>query len=173
VRRPLLVLVPLLLTVGCGHAPWSSSRSATPGVATVVRVVDGDTVVLQLGSATETARLIGIDTPETVKPDTPVQCFGPEASAHLKSLLPAGTGVRVARDQEARDHFGRLLAYVWRRADAQFVNLDMVAGGFARPLSIAPNVAHQHEMAAAAAEARSAGRGLWSRCEGDDARAPP
>ena len=117
-------------------------------------------------SGEESVRLIGIDTPETVKPDTPVQCFGPEASAHLHELLPDGTRVRVARDAEARDHFGRLLLYVWRADDDRFVNLDLVTGGFARPLSIAPNTAHAAEFAAAADEARRAGRGLWGACPG-------
>jgi micrococcal nuclease len=163
VRRALgaLIIVAIAVAAGCArhHAPPS-------GEAVVERVVDGDTVVLDLRGGAEKVRLIGIDTPETVKPNTPVQCYGPEASAHLHNLLPAGTRVLVKRDVEARDHFGRLLLYVWRKADGRFVNLEIAAGGFGRPLSIAPNTAHEAQFAAAAAQARAAGRGLWSRCGG-------
>ena len=130
------------------------------------RVVDGDTVVLDMRGGAEKVRLIGVDTPETVKPNTPVQCYGPEASAHTHNLLPVGTHVLVKRDAEARDHFGRLLLYVWRKDDGRFVNLDIVTGGFGRPLAIAPNTAHEAQFAAAADRARREGRGLWSRCGG-------
>jgi micrococcal nuclease len=133
-------------------------------VATVTHVVDGDTVDLQIAGTTERVRLLGIDTPETVKPDTPVQCFGPEASARTKALLPDGTAVLVQRDAEARDRYGRLLGYVWRRADGRFVNADLVSGGYARILSITPNTAHRAELARLAGEARTAGRGLWASC---------
>ena len=126
------------LAVASGWRPWEESAPPPPGQAVVVRVVDGDTVVLRMQGGEESVRLIGVDTPETVKPDTPVQCYGPEASAHLHDLLPDGTRVRVARDAEARDHFGRLLLYLWRAEDDRFVNLDIVSGGFGRPLSIAP-----------------------------------
>ena len=168
----LLVILAATLA-GCGgFGRFAGSQAVPPGQGVVDRVVDGDTVVLRLGEAEEPVRLIGIDTPETVKPDTPVQCFGPEASKHLKTLLPEGTTVSVARDREARDHFGRLLLYLWRSADRRFVNLDLVAGGYARPLSLAPNVTYRGDFAAAAAEARAAGLGLWSACAGDT-REPP
>jgi micrococcal nuclease len=142
--------------------------------ATVARVVDGDTVDLSVGDATERARLLGIDTPETVKPDAPVECFGPEASARVESLLPAGTEVVVLRDREARDRYGRLLVYVWRRRDGLFVNHALVADGFARTLSIAPNRAHAADLAAAASEARERAAGLWGACpaEGGDTAGP-
>jgi micrococcal nuclease len=129
-----------------------------------VRVVDGDTVEVQVDHRAETARLLGIDTPETVDPDAPVGCFGPEASARTKELLPAGTAVRMARDVEARDRYGRLLVYLTRVRDDLFVNRSLLADGFARPLSIAPNEAHRAELAAAAAEAQASGRGLWGAC---------
>jgi micrococcal nuclease len=154
-----LVAVSVTLAGGCAH-----HDAAAPGQAVVERVVDGDTVVLDLRGGAEKVRLIGIDTPETVKPNTPVQCYGPEASAHTHNLLPPGTQVVVKRDAEARDHFGRLLLYLWREDDGRFVNLDLVTGGFARPLAIAPNTAHERQFEAAADHARAAGRGLWSRC---------
>jgi len=163
-RRPLLVTLVLLLPLtACGRLTGGDTADR-PGRATVLRVVDGDTVVVRIAGATETVRLIGVDTPETVKPDSPVQCFGPEASEHLKKLIPPGTTVDLVRDTEGRDHFGRLLVYLWRASDRRFVNRDLAAGGFARPLDIAPNLAHRHELAVAVSEARAAGRGLWSAC---------
>lgn len=137
---------------------------SNPAEATVEHVVDGDTVDLLFGSQSERARLLGIDTPETVKPNTPVQCFGPEASARTRALLPVGTVVRVQRDAEARDRYGRLLVYVYRAADGLFVNRSLVADGYARILSISPNTAHAPDLAAASAEAERSRRGLWARC---------
>jgi micrococcal nuclease len=165
VRRALVILCALLCGTSCGPA----RASAAPGEGTVVAVVDGDTVRVHLGSGTETVRLLGIDTPETVHPTKPVQCFGPEASARTKALLPKGTVVRLERDVEARDRYGRLLAYV-RRSDGTFVNLALVEEGYARTLTIAPNGAYADDFAAAARGARDASRGLWRACaqEGGD-----
>jgi micrococcal nuclease len=130
----------------------------------VVRVVDGDTLVARLAGQEEDVRLIGIDTPETVKPNAPVDCFGPEASRRTKELLPPGTPIRLERDVEGRDHYGRLLAYVYRVDDATFVNLALAEEGLARPLSIAPNTAYASRFAAATATARREGKGLWGAC---------
>ena len=142
--------------------PGTSVRGVA---ATVAHVVDGDTVDLTLpGGATERARLLGIDTPETVKPDTPVECFGPEASGQTKALLPDHTRVVVQRDEQARDRYGRLLVYLWRRDDGLFVNGALVTHGYARTLSISPNRAHAADLAAAATEARARGAGLWGAC---------
>lgn len=140
------------------------ASSAPAGEATVVSVVDGDTIVVRLGDTDERVRLIGVDTPETKKPDTPVQCYGPEASARTASLLPPGTRVTLVRDIEARDAYDRLLAYVYRTDDGLFVNLDLVIGGFARPLRFEPNTAHAREIAEAADTARRGGVGLWAAC---------
>ena len=87
----------------------------------------------------ERIRLIGIDTPETKRPDTDIECFGPEASAFTESLLPVGTPVRIERDTVNRDDYGRLLGYVYRADDGIFVNYELVRQGFAQPLSIEPN----------------------------------
>lgn len=134
--------------------------------ATVVRVVDGDTVILSIGGERETVRLVGVNTPETVKPDTPVECYGPEASAFTKSYLPRGSSVYVKRDVEARDKYGRLLLYVWRSNDDEFVNRELLALGYARVMSIEPNTAFAPDFARAASDARTAGLGLWSACSG-------
>lgn len=143
----------------------ASPDDSEPDVASVKRVVDGDTVVLAFGNTEETVRLIGIDTPETVKPNSPVECFGPEASERTKTLLPAGTKVRVERDIEARDRYGRLLAYLRRLNDGLFVNESLVIDGYATPLRIEPNVAHAVDFARAAEQARAAQLGLWAVCD--------
>ena len=134
--------------------------------ATIVRAVDGDTVRVELDGVQETVRLIGIDTPETHRPGTPVQCFGPEASRFTAALLPTGTRVRLERDVEARDRYGRLLGYVFRASDGVFVNLALAGNGFAHAYTFPPNVAHTDEFVEAAGIARDAGLGLWSGCAG-------
>ncbi|HMM49464.1 MAG TPA: thermonuclease family protein [Miltoncostaeaceae bacterium] len=104
--------------------------------ATVTRVVDGDTIHVDVRGFDTTVRLIGIDTPETHHPSKPVQCWGPEAAALTASLLPAGEAVRVEPDptQDARDRYGRMLAYVYRtnHVGADSVNRALVAAGAAR-----------------------------------------
>jgi micrococcal nuclease len=165
IRRCLLLLLPLLVVAcsGGGSDATSTSRRAD-GQATVTRVVDGDTIVVDLGDRTEKVRLIGIDTPETKDPRKPVQCYGKEASKRTEALLPEGTAVRLERDVELRDRYGRLLAYVFRQPDGLFVNLELARGGYAQVLTIPPNVANADRFVAAVAEARRAGRGLWSAC---------
>ena len=182
VRRLAVVacLAVLVVPAGCGLPTESESTgsdapaaggaddaTAPAGRGEVVKHTDGDTLTIRLASGDEKVRLIGIDTPETKKPGTPVECFGKEASAHLAELLPLGTAVRVERDVEARDRFDRLLAYVYRDSDGLFVNLAMVRDGYAGQLTIPPNVAHAEEFTAAAREARDAGRGLWGACGGN------
>lgn len=132
--------------------------------ARVVAVVDGDTVEVAVNGRTERVRLLGIDTPETVDPDRPVGCFGPEASARTTALLPEGTEVRLERDVEGRDHFGRLLAYVFRADDDAFVNEALVAEGFAEVLVIEPNGAYAAQLREAESAARATGAGLWGSC---------
>jgi micrococcal nuclease len=125
--------------------------------------VDGDTIVVRVDGRTERVRYIGMDTPESVKPGTPVQCFAKAASAENQQLV-AGERVKLVSDAEARDRYGRLLAYVYRERDGLFVNAELVRRGYARVLTIPPNVAHAAEFRRLATTARRAGRGLWSHC---------
>lgn len=170
VRRAVVVVVVVLLSA-C-TAPAAPGATAPPVAtvletnATVKRVVDGDTVVVDIDGHSETLRLIGIDTPETVKPNSPIDCFGPEASAFTKHLLPKGTPLRLERDVEARDDYGRLLVYVYMAADGTFVNLQLVLQGYATLLTFPPNVAHVDDFIAAARTAQQADLGLWSSCSG-------
>ncbi|MCX6523574.1 MAG: thermonuclease family protein [Actinobacteria bacterium] len=130
----------------------------------MTRVVDGDTIVVLADGVEERVRLIGINTPESVHPSKPVMCFGKEASKHLASLLKPNAAVQLIRDVEARDKYGRLLAYVYRAQDGLFINLELVTSGFANQYTFPPNVAHVEEFRSAAATARSQGIGLWSAC---------
>lgn len=160
-----VLFLSFLLVAGCTR---SAADPTEPGAATVLEVVDGDTVVVDIAGQQETLRLIGIDTPETVDPDQPPECFGAEASAHTKELLPEGTAVRLTRDVEARDRYDRLLVYVQRAEDGLFINLDLVTGGWADDYPYPPNVAHQREFAIAVSQARADGVGLWGACGGAD-----
>jgi len=145
-----------------------SGQQSEAGTATVTRVVDGDTIQVRVATADEKVRLIGIDTPETHGPGGLKECFGAEATGRVQALLPAGTRVRLVRDVEPRDRYGRLLAYVYRAQDGLFVNLTLATEGYAATLTYPPNVAHAKEFDAATRAARSADLGLWQRCGGPD-----
>jgi micrococcal nuclease len=169
VRRPLLLLVVSLAALAVAWGGRSGGEDAPGGGAggalhgRVVRVVDGDTIRVALGARVERVRYIGIDTPESVKPDAPVQCYAHRAAAENAGLV-AGQRVRLVLDVEARDRFGRLLAYVYRARDGVNVGDALVRGGYARTLTIPPNIRFAARFAALARQARRAGRGLWSAC---------
>jgi micrococcal nuclease len=122
----------------------------------VARIVDGDTVELGDGG---TVRLIGVDTPETVAPGQPVDCYGPEASAYTKQLLEGQT-VFLEKDVSETDRFGRLLRYVYLES-GEMVNELLVLDGYARVSTFPPDVKYQERFLAAERQAREAGRGLW------------
>jgi micrococcal nuclease len=132
--------------------------------ATVERVVDGDTLVVDVDGRSERLRMIGVDTPESVKPDAPVECFGPEASAFTADLLPPDTPIRIERDVVGRDDFGRLLGYVYRADDGLFVNRELMRTGHATPLSIEPNTTFAQVFVADARDAERRSLGLWGAC---------
>jgi micrococcal nuclease len=145
--------------------PWEGNGAGPPGLGVtsglVVRAIDGDTLEVEIDGRREDVRLIGVDTPETVKPGTPVQCFGPRASAFAHRLLD-GHRVRIEPGVEQRDVYGRLLAYV--RLGRRWVNAMLLRRGLARTLTIPPNderapFFHEQELRAA-----RAGRGLWGAC---------
>lgn len=129
--------------------------------ADVVDVVDGDTIEVALDDAVEDVRYIGIDTPESVAPGEPVECFGKAASRENERLV-GDEAVRLVFDAERRDHYGRLLAYV--HIGGLFVNGELVARGYARTLEIEPNTTRAARLGRLEAEAGREGRGLWSAC---------
>jgi micrococcal nuclease len=153
-------------TGGSGDDP---AEPQGPVTAEVTDVVDGDTIEVELADGTqEDVRYIGIDTPETVKPDAPVECGGPQAH-HLNERLVSGREVTLRFDAERRDVYGRLLAYVYlpppepggRR---MFVNAELVKRGVARTLTIPPNESFAELFARLAARAGARGLGIWGRC---------
>jgi micrococcal nuclease len=156
----LLAVVVLLRPWESLEAYWSEDppRSAW---AYVTRVVDGDTVEVQLGGEEEDVRYIGVDTPETVKPEEPVECFGPQASEFNHRLVERQR-VRLVFDEERRDVYGRLLAYVY--LGDRFVNADLVRRGLARTLTIPPNDRFAERLKRLEIAAARSGRGLWGAC---------
>jgi len=130
----------------------------------VVEVIDGDTIRVRLDKPHEqrTVRYIGVDTPETVKPGTPVQCYGKAASAFNRRLV-AGRRVRLALGRERTDRYGRLLAYVSVEG-GPLVEDELLRDGFARTLTIPPNNDRARHFASLERAARAARRGLWAAC---------
>jgi micrococcal nuclease len=128
----------------------------------VMKVVDGDTIDVQIDGKVERLRLIGINTPETVDPRKPVECFGKEASAKAKELL-TGEEVELESDptQDDRDKYGRLLRYVTTK-DGLFYNLEIIRQGYAYEYTYDVPYAHQKEFKAAQSEAKNSGKGLWA-----------
>jgi micrococcal nuclease len=155
-----LVAVALSLLVSCS----SGAKTENEVLITVLKVIDGDTVDIDIKGNTERVRLIGVNTPETKHPTKPIECFGPEASAYLTQLLPKGTHVRIERDIEARDRYGRMLLYLYRISDNLFINLDLVSHGYGTPMSIEPNTFHRNDFVHAAALAETTNVGLWKAC---------
>lgn len=139
----------------------ADAAPAAAGAVAVVDVVDGDTIEVRLDGEVEDVRYIGIDTPESVAPDQPVECFGPEASAANERLV-GGRRVRLEFDAERRDRYGRLLAYVY--LGERFVNAELLREGFATTLTIAPNDSFAGLFDRLEQEAGNAGRGLWAAC---------
>jgi micrococcal nuclease len=148
---------------------FSNSTFTAPEFLPVLRVIDGDTIVVLLNGNEETIRLLGMDTPETVDPRKSVQCFGLEASNETKSLLD-GRSVSLQSDptQSDRDKYGRLLRYVFRD-DGLFIDEFLVKEGFAREYTYF-DLAYKYQIAFRAdqAAARQFGLGLWatSTCAG-------
>jgi micrococcal nuclease len=149
-----VLVAAFLLTRGGGESAFPSFDGA-PTVR-VQRVVDGDTVrLVGLGSV----RLIGVNTPEVYGH---VECYGPEASTFAKSVLRSGMQVRYRVGREARDRYGRLLAYVWL-TDGRLFNGMLVERGYATTLTIAPNNQLAGRFRAAEGRARRAHAGMWRR----------
>ena len=177
-----LLLIPLVLIplIGCDetgtadqapHSPRasrspsnSSEPTPTPYVrpgltpAAVTRVVDGDTIRVQIDGQEYRVRYIGIDTPETVDPRRPVGCFGKEASERNRQLVEGQT-VGLEKDVSETDSFDRLLRYVW--IEDRMVNATLVEEGYALASTYPPDVRYSVRFAALQSEAREAARGLW------------
>ena len=183
---PALLVAVVMAVAACSSAPTTPESSApkstgmparaAPGVAALVtRVVDGDTLKALVNGRTDTVRVIGLDTPESVKPGTPIECFALRAAAEARRLLPVGAAIRLESDptQAKRDRYGRLLAHVWL-ADGTLYAERMIRGGFGIHYIYGgvPSI-YARRLASAEAAARAVQRGLWSptTCAGN-AHAP-
>jgi micrococcal nuclease len=168
-RRLLPILLAALAAVLVALVSDRGGGGAGTG-ARVVRVVDGDTLVVAGGGAGERyVRLLGIDTPETHRPGTPIECGGPQATRSMETLAPPGTPVTLERDptQDRIDRYGRTLAYV-RLPGGRLAETAQLESGWAtvyvfagRPVERDPAFRH------AQADARAARRGVWRSCGGD------
>ncbi len=170
----LLVIIPIAVdlfllgrfsTQPQGSAIVSRSESSMlldEGIVRVTRVIDGDTIGVEIGSLIEKVRYIGINAPETVDPRKPVQCFGAEASQRNKELVESKL-VRLEKDVSDRDKYGRLLRFVYL-PDGGFVNFELVKEGYASASAFPPDVKYAAEFVAAEKYARGAKLGLWGAC---------
>ena len=183
-----LGLLCLLALVACnshvvmlGEQAPATRQDEPPGSesAVVTRVVDGDTIEVRIESITPgpaagearvdteyDVRLIGIDTPESVRPGTPVECFGKEASSAATVLLE-GQRVTLVKDVEETDRFDRLLRYVY--LGEEMANARLVVNGYASAFTYPPNVRHADLFVQLEREARENDRGLWApeTCDGE------
>lgn len=156
-------------------APGTRGSTAATGTgpagirARVNRVVDGDTIVVRKlndyadpTGPLRRVRYIGVDTPESVKENTPVQCYGKEA-AEANRRLVEGQFVTIAFDKERYDRYGRTLGYVY--SDGRFINGMLVKDGYARTIVIPPNTKKKKELAALQKDAKRTNKGLWGACD--------
>lgn len=162
----LLALTLTVLFTAC--EPETGAGDTTPGVLhgpyQVVRAVDGDTIRVDRDGEEIVVRFIGLDTPETVAKDRPVECYGPEASARTKSLVEGGQ-VWLEYDEVSglTDKYNRTLAFVWLD-ERTLLNELLIAEGYAEEVTYTDGYAHQRDFRAAEKRARSAGAGLWGAC---------
>lgn len=173
--RPLIGagVLALLAAAGYAAADRGAPADAADGdlcalgsceAATVARVVDGDTLDVDAEGQTRRVRVLGIDTPETKKPDAPVECFGPEATARTETLLPAGAPVTLVTDDRAdhTDDYGRALRHVTTEAGDNLGQI-LVAEGYAETTTFPHSLTSDYNAAAGAARDQHAG--LWAACQ--------
>jgi len=167
-RRLIAVLVAALAAILVALNSGQDESGGGSG-ARVVRVVDGDTIRVSVEGREEPVRLLGIDTPETHKPGTPIECGGPQASAHMEKLAPPGTKVVLEPDpgQDSEDRYGRRLAYV-RLPDGRLAEDAQVAAGWATVYVYADKpVSRDAQFRRSQNAAEAARRGVWALCKGD------
>ncbi len=161
-----VALAAALSQTGVLPSPQDVSSSASqnqPGLYTVARFVDGDTIAVDMNGKTESVRMIGIDTPETHKPNSPVQCYGPAASAFTKNLI-GNQKVRLEADSKNtnRDRYDRLLRYVYL-PDGRLVAKELISQGYGFAYTQFP-FSKKDEFVAAEKSAQQTNAGLWGNC---------
>lgn len=170
-RQLVSLIVGIIILIFAGAAQqfgWfeqaaEQAEQSQPGLYNVVRFSDGDTITVDMNGTNETIRMIGVDTPETHDPDTPVQCYGPAASTYTKELI--GTQkVRLEADptNQNRDRYNRLLRYVYL-ADGRLVQAELIKNGYGFSYTQFP-FTKTDEFNALESEAKANNRGLWGNC---------
>lgn len=173
-QRKLVSFIVILLTFavwfGQQHGWFGAAEQAAetlqPGQYHVTRYIDGDTIEVDMNGSVETIRLIGVDTPETHKPNTPVQCYGPEAAGYTKQIISAaGDTVRLGADPYStnRDRYNRLLRYVYL-PDGTLVEEQLILNGYGFyypyfPFTKSSQFQKDEEQAIASK------KGLWANCK--------
>lgn len=168
----IILLVLLILLTGCTTAKSSqkepagkkpagtgSLQNAGPGMYTVVRVIDGDTIVISYNGNSEKLRFIGVNTPEINHPEKGAEPFGVEAAEYTQKLLENQT-IRLKFDVQQRDEYGRLLGYVFL-VDGTFFNARLLQEGYAQVMTVPPNDKYAEDFVWLEREARKAEKGLW------------
>jgi micrococcal nuclease len=155
-RMIIAIVLAIVLLAGCQH----STPASAPGrdQVKIERVVDGDTLEILLNGKKEKLRLIGVDTPETKKPNTPIMFYGEEAAQYTKKRLEKKT-VELEWDVDRKDQYDRLLAYVW--IEGELFNRTLVSEGYARIATFPPNVKYVDKFKKDQEDARQKQKGLW------------
>jgi micrococcal nuclease len=169
--RRLYLLVSLVIAVyialaqtGAVKMPKQAVEQKQPGLYAINHFVDGDTISVNMGGSVETVRMIGVDTPETHRPNTPVQCYGPEAAAYTKQLIGSNR-VRLQADQldTNRDRYDRLLRYVYL-PDGTLLQAKLIQEGYAFAYTGFP-FEKKNEFISYEQQAKAAKKGLWATCQ--------
>jgi micrococcal nuclease len=165
----LIISLIIILAVVATQSGWlnKSAQNAKynqPGLYRVSRYVDGDTIDVDMNGSVETVRFIGVDTPETHKPNTPVQCYGPDAAAHTKVAISRFGKVRLQADplDTNRDRYGRLLRYVYL-PDGTLLDEQIIQQGYGFAYLSFP-FSKSDQFAADQKAAQTAKAGLWAAC---------
>lgn len=165
----LLFTLIFILAVVALQSGWLNNTPQTleqnqPGLYTIAHYVDGDTIAVNMNGSVETVRFIGVDTPETHKPNTPVQCYGPQAAAYTKSQISQFGKVRLQADplDTNRDVYGRLLRYVYL-PDGTLLDEKLVQTGYGFAYLDFP-FTKKAQFAADEKSAQATKKGLWATC---------
>jgi micrococcal nuclease len=146
----------LALRLAPATTPQAVAPPAGSEIARVVSVIDGDTIIIESG---ERVRYLGVDTPETVNPNTPPQFYGREATERNRELVEDQT-VMLLRDVEDRDRYGRLLRHVF--VGNTWVNAELVRYGFGFATFVPPNSSYHGYLTLLEQQAKTERLGVWS-----------
>jgi micrococcal nuclease len=164
-----LVFVGFMLLITAAESGWLGGVSEDmqqnqPGLYSIDHFIDGDTIAVNMNGSVETVRMIGVDTPETHKPNTPVQCYGPQAADFTKNLIGKNS-VRLQADplDTNRDRYGRLLRYVYL-PDGRLVEKELISNGYGFAYTLFP-FQKKDDFVADMQTAQTAKKGLWAACQ--------